>query len=101
MDCFFICLQAQLTRIGLNLAPGVEPQTVVFAAVYDIKANTTTVPDRRDAMPMSVTDPVYLITTMLKRFADYNPNMSKFIVMFFVFCNLKNIYSTLNITKIL
>lgn len=69
---------AQLTRIGLNLAPGVEPQTVVFAGVYDIKANTTTVPDsRREAIPMSVTDPVYLITTMLKRFADYNPNMTE------------------------
>ncbi|XP_055926040.1 mediator of RNA polymerase II transcription subunit 14-like isoform X1 [Argiope bruennichi] len=66
---------AQLTRIGLNLAPGVEPQSVVFAAVYDIKMNTTTVPDnRRDAMPISPTDPVYIITNMLKRFAEYNPN---------------------------
>lgn len=71
------------------MAPGVEPQTVVFAAVYDIKANTTTVPDRRDAMPMSVTDPVYLITTMLKRFADYNPNMSKFTVNILCILQLK------------
>ncbi|XP_071034254.1 mediator of RNA polymerase II transcription subunit 14 isoform X1 [Parasteatoda tepidariorum] len=66
---------AQLTRIGLNLAPGVEPQTVVFAAVYDIKMNTTTVPDsRREALPVSPTDPIYIITSMLKRFAEYNPN---------------------------
>lgn len=67
-----------MTRIGLNLAPGVEPQTVVFAAVYNIKDNTTTVHDSRRDVPMNVTDPVYIITTMLKRFADYNPNMSKF-----------------------
>lgn len=81
---FNLFLKAQLTRIGLNLAPGVEPQTVVFAAVYDIKANTTTVPDRRDPMPISVTDPVYIITTMLKRFADYNQNMSKSLIIFSV-----------------
>lgn len=95
IDCFFISnthdfflflilsilfSQAQLTRIGLNLAPGVEPQTVVFAALYDIKMNTTTVPEnRRDQMPMSPTDPVYIITNMLKRFAEYNPNPSKYI----------------------
>ncbi|GIY68947.1 mediator of RNA polymerase II transcription subunit 14 [Caerostris extrusa] len=69
-------LLCAVTRIGLNLAPGVEPQSVVFSAVYDIKMNTTTVPDnRRDTMPMLPTDPVYIITNMLKRFAEYNPNL--------------------------
>lgn len=62
---------AQLTRIGLNLAPGVEPQTVVVAIVYDIKANTTLLPDR-NAVNMSPTDPIFIIGNMLKRFAEYN-----------------------------
>lgn len=63
----------QLTRIGLNLPTGVEPQTLVVPIVYDMNSNTTQLADRRDPASLSPTAPISIIRNTLKRFSDYNP----------------------------
>ncbi|XP_023219267.1 mediator of RNA polymerase II transcription subunit 14-like [Centruroides sculpturatus] len=63
----------QLTRIGLNLPAGVEPQTLVVPIVYDMNSNTTQLADRRDPASLSPTAPISIIRNTLKRFSDYNP----------------------------
>ncbi|XP_076370105.1 mediator complex subunit 14 isoform X1 [Tachypleus tridentatus] len=68
-----ILLFFQLTRIGLNLAPGVEPQTVVVPILYDINNNVTQLWDRRGHSSLSPTDPLSVIGNMLRRFNEYNP----------------------------
>lgn len=66
---FFI----QLTRIGLNFAPGTEPQTVVLPIVYDVSSNTTQLADRQPPPAnMAPTSATSIISNVLKRFAEFN-----------------------------
>ncbi|XP_070537690.1 mediator of RNA polymerase II transcription subunit 14-like isoform X2 [Ptychodera flava] len=68
---FFI----QLTRIGVNLAAGTEPQTIVVPIIYDIQSNTTQQTDV--ALRNSPTPPVATaVSNMLRRFAEMNPHSS-------------------------
>ncbi|CAG0893105.1 unnamed protein product [Darwinula stevensoni] len=57
----------QLTRLGIQLPPNQEPQTVVIPVIYDIAGNTTNMADRRDTTSSTSA----IINSSLKRFSDY------------------------------
>ncbi|UYV70182.1 MED14 [Cordylochernes scorpioides] len=64
----FFSVQLQLTRMGLNLPPGVEPMSVVVPLVYELNSNTTSLADRNANNP-----PFNNIRSLLKRFTEMYP----------------------------
>ncbi|XP_072035034.1 mediator of RNA polymerase II transcription subunit 14-like isoform X2 [Amphiura filiformis] len=64
---FFI----QLTRIGLTVPQGQEPQTVVIPILHDIQSNTTQHADLRNS---PVTPSMHSVQNMMKRFNELYTN---------------------------
>lgn len=70
-------LMLQLTRIGLQLQPGVEPQSVIVQLIYDFNTNTIQPMEPKTPSPQQNTPAQNMISQMLKRFSDYHQNSNE------------------------
>ncbi|XP_014680674.1 PREDICTED: mediator of RNA polymerase II transcription subunit 14-like [Priapulus caudatus] len=68
-----ILFYLHLTRVGMALPVNVEPQTIVVPIVYETQANQTLLADPRGLQMPPVTANS-IISTMLKRFAEFHNN---------------------------
>jgi len=60
--------QLQLTRVGVQYMPGIEPPSLVLPLVYDVTTNTTQIAEKRDSATASS---ISAASMQLKRFAEY------------------------------
>ncbi|XP_033637879.1 mediator of RNA polymerase II transcription subunit 14-like [Asterias rubens] len=64
----------QLTRIGVNLPPGQDPQTVIIPIIHDIQNNTTTQADLQMKRKTPATSSIATVSNMLKRWNELCQN---------------------------
>ena len=68
---FSLVLQLQLTRQGVTVAPGQEPQSIIVPILYDQNTNTTLMTEQRGA-GATMTPASMAATKTLKHFAEIN-----------------------------
>ncbi|XP_018576450.1 mediator of RNA polymerase II transcription subunit 14 [Anoplophora glabripennis] len=64
----------QITRIGIQYPPNMEPPSIVLPLIYDIGANVTQLAEKRETGPVPA---MTAASQLLKHFSQFQPNMSE------------------------